>query len=128
MLDINGILYYSKKFYVSLPAHPPSRALSQVVVGEGQWWAVPHTGGGGQARSLVQDGSGEQSRLRWAILVSAGSSAGFLGRLELKVQQGALRIEGGKSSPWVWAVAGGAGRRSLNMHWPEVRLLCAGVP
>ena len=88
ILDINGIFYYSKQFYVS-PPHPPPRALSQVVVGEGHRWAVPHTGGGGQAHSLVQDGSGEQSRLRWAILVSAGSSAGFVGRLKFKVQQGA---------------------------------------
>lgn len=107
---------------------PPPRALSQVVVGEGHRWAVPHTGGGGQAHLLVQDGSGEQSRLRWAILVSAGSSAGFVGRLKFKVQQGALRVEGGKSSPWVWGGVGGAGHRSLSVHWPEVRLLCVGVP
>lgn len=121
ILDINGLFYYSKKFYVS---PPPPRALSQVVVGEGHRWAVPHTGGGGQAHLLVQDGSGEQSRLRWAILVSTGSSAGFVGRLKFKVQQGALRVEGGKSV----LGSGGGGHRSLSVHWPEVRLLCAGVP
>ena len=37
MLNVNGIFYYSKKFCVRPHPHPPSRALSQVVGGEGGW-------------------------------------------------------------------------------------------
>lgn len=104
MLNINGILYYSKKLCqvgegpppVSGPTLTPHQKLflrwgGRAPVGCPQVCRQVH--------SLVQDGGGEQSRLRWAILVSTGSSAGFVGRLKFKMQQGALRVEGGKSSP-----------------------------
>lgn len=105
MLNVNGIFYYSEKFCVRPHPHPPSRALSQVVVGGGgHQWAVLRCAG--RLTPWFRMGVGSRAELAEQNQI-AGRSAGFVGRLKFKMQQGALRVEGGKSSPWVWAVAGG---------------------